>query len=198
MYNAATLYSKLLIMLRVFLFAGFFLHSCLGLAHQTAPMYQIDMILFTHLQSALSSNDNATLTSIAPDLTHAIRLQNKTRDNKQPYQLLPSSTSQLRNEYWALNRKPQYQVLFHYTWLQPANNQRPIALTDTVGGWSVEGTLLIKQSNYYLLDSELLFSAPNSPQTAFIFSKKQRLKPGVVYYLDHPQAGMLIKVHQIT
>ncbi|MDA9272003.1 peptidoglycan binding protein CsiV, partial [bacterium] len=35
-------------------------------------------------------------------------------------------------------------------------------------------------------------------QTAFNFSQKQRLKPGTVYYLDHPQAGMLIKVHALS
>jgi hypothetical protein len=55
-----------------------------------------------------------------------------------------------------------------------------------------------QQSNYYLLDTALLFSAPERINAAFMFTQKQRLKPGVVYYLDHPQAGMLIKVHTIT
>ena len=116
-----------------------------------------------------------------------------------PYHTLPASSSQLSSEYWALNRKTNYQVLAHYTWLQPANNQRAVALsTDSRNGWNIEGTLRIRRSNYYLLDTELLFSAPGNNQTAFLFSQKQRLKPGTVYYLDHPQAGMLIKVHQIT
>ena len=156
------------------------------------------MIVFTHLKASLTPTENAQ-TPLAPDMHHAIPLQTDVSEMMTPYHTLPVSTSHLRNEYWALNRKPQYQVLFHYTWLQPGNNQRPIALTQVNrGGWNVEGTLRIRRSNYYLLDTDLVFSAPNSTQTAFVFAQKQRLKPGVVYYLDHPQAGMLIKIHQIT
>lgn len=185
-------------MLRIIIFAGLFLSSCLGLANQHTPLFQVDMIVFTHLQASLipTANDSAPL--LAPDTSHAILLQNNRTDKKTPYHILPASQSQLRDEYWALNHKPQYQVLMHYTWLQPNNSQRPIALSQTIGGWNIEGTLLIKQSNYYSLDTTLLFSAPDSKQTAFLFSQKQRLKPEVIYYLDHPQAGMLIKVHQIT
>ena len=60
------------------------------------------------------------------------------------------------------------------------------------------GSLQIIQSNYYLLDTNLRFSAPNDRQAPFVFAQKQRLKSGIVYYLDHPQAGMLIKVHKIS
>ena len=185
-------------MLRVFSFCSLFLFACLGLANQRAPLYQVDMILFTHLQSSLTPDENSFAPPLAPDINDAILLQHNASNTTTPYRILPTSTSHLRNEFWALNRKPQYQVLFHYTWLQPGNNQRPVALSHNIGGWNVEGTLRIRRSNYYLLDTELLFSAPNSMQTAFLFSQKQRLKPDVVYYLDHPQAGMLIKVHQIT
>ena len=186
-------------MLRVFTFISLFLFSCLGLANKHPSLYQVDMIVFTYLQASLTPSENSLAPLVAPDSNHAILLQNSSADKMTPFHILPASTSQLRNEYWALNRKPQYQVLFHYTWLQPSNNQKPIALSQVdIGGWNIEGTLKIQQSNYYLLDTKLLFSAPNSTQTAFIFSQKQRLKPGIVYYLDHPQAGMLIKVHQIT
>ncbi len=186
-------------MLRVFTFTSVFLFSCLGLANQRVPLYQVDMIIFTSLQASLTPTENILAPLLPPDMNHAVLLQHNATDKMAPYHILPTSASHLRNEYWALNRKPQYQVLFHYTWLQPDNNQRPIALSQmNIGGWNVEGTLRIRRSNYYLLDTELLFSAPNSTQTAFVFSQKQRLKPNVVYYLDHPQAGMLIKVHQIT
>ncbi len=184
-------------MLQVLIFTGLFLLSSLGLANPSSQLYQVDMIVFTHLQLPTTSAESYT--PIAPDTQNAIPLKNTISSARTPYHALPASASQLRDEYWALNRKPQYQILFHRTWLQPANNQRPIALSEmNTGGWNVEGTLKIRQSNYYLLDTELLFSAPNSKQTAFVFSQKQRLKPGVVYYLDHPHAGMLIKIHQIT
>lgn len=186
-------------MLRVFTLSGLFLFSSLGLANPASILYQVDMIVFTHLQLPSASSENSHTPLLAPDISHAIPLKSTVSSARTPYHALPASASQLRDQYWALNRKPQYQILFHHTWLQPGNNQRPIALSEiNTGGWNVEGTLRIRQSNYYLLDTELLFSAPNSKQAAFIFSQKQRLKPGVVYYLDHPHAGMLIKIHQIT
>lgn len=186
-------------MLRVFILWGLFLLSSLSLAHPTVALYQVDMIIFTHLQLPSTSAENTYTPVLAPDMQNAIPLSGNVSSARTPYHALPVSASQLRDEYWTLNRKPQYQILFHRTWLQPKNNQRPVALSEiNTGGWNVEGTLRIRQSNYYLLDTELLFSAPNSKQAAFVFAQKQRLKPGVVYYLDHPHAGMLIKIHQVT
>lgn len=186
-------------MLRIFVFMGCLIWSSLGLT-QTHPRYQVDMIVFTHLQPATPSSVQTTSDlHLVPNMTHAIPLKNDHQTTALPYHTLPISASQLRNEYWALNRKPDYQILFHYTWLQPSNNQKAIALPQSNGhDWNVEGTLRIRQSNYYLFDTDLLFSAPNNTQPAFVFSKKQRLKPEVVYYLDHPQAGMLIKIHRVA
>lgn len=186
-------------MYRLISFATIFLFSCLGFANQQAALYQVDIIVFTHLRTSLTSNKNALAPVLAPELANAIPLKFNGSGKMTPYQILPTSASQLRNEYWALNRKPQYQILFHYTWLQPVNSKRPVALSvANVGGWDVQGTLSLQRSNYYLLETNLLFSAPDSEQVPFIFTQKQRMKPGVIYYLDHPHAGMLIKVHQLT
>ena len=185
-------------MLRLTIITCLFLCSCFVQANQRATLYQIDMIVFTHQQvgSQQSSIPPQLMTS---DSQHSIPLDSTVSSVTTPYHMLPASSSQLSSEYWALNRKAEYQVLAHYTWLQPSNNQRAIVLPSTNrNGWNIEGTLRIRQSNYYLLDTDLLFTAPNNNQTAFLFSQKQRLKPGTVYYLDHPQAGMLIKVHQIA
>lgn len=188
-------------MLRITTLTCLFLLSSLSQASQQSALYQVDMIVFTH-QPSSQHEANIVTPLMAPDTQHAIPLQNTVNGALTPYHTLPASSSQLSSEYWALNRKTNYQVLAHYTWLQPANNQRAVALSSlNRNGWNIEGTLRIRRSNYYLLDTELLFSAPGvekNSQTAFLFSQKQRLKPGTVYYLDHPQAGMLIKVHQIT
>ena len=179
-------------MLRIATFTCLLLLSCLCQASQ--PMYQVDMIVFARPGAQQA---NTVTTPLAPDTQHAIPLQYNDSGAQGAYHLLPASLSQLSGEYWALNHKTNYQVLAHYTWRQPANNQRAVALSANGRyGWNVEGTLRIRRSNYYLLDTELLFSDNN--QTAFLFSQKQRLKPGTVYYLDHPQAGMLIKVHQVA
>lgn len=174
------------------------LFTCAGQAKNSASFYQVDLIVFTHQNAYSLSADLSLASSISANTSQAIPLRTESKNSLTPYHLLPASSSQLRQEYWALHRKPQYRVLLHYTWLQPLNNQRPIMLPKTTkDGWQIEGTLRIRRSNYYLLDTELLFSAPSS-QAAFVFSQKQRLKGGAIYYLDHPQAGMLIKVHQLA
>ncbi len=184
-------------MLRITTLTCLFLFSGLTQASQRSTLYQVDMIVFTHQQTAVQSS--AVTLPMAQNTQNAIPLNSDISSLMTPYHLLSAHSSQLNNDYWALNRRAEYQVLAHYTWLQPGNSQRAIALPPTNHrGWHIEGTLRIRQSNYYLLDTDLLFSTPNGSQTAFMFSQKQRLKPKTVYYLDHPQAGMLIKVHQIT
>ena len=186
-------------MLRIIIFTCLCLFSCLVSAKKNAPLFQVDMIVFTTSQTAASSNEQDRPLLVAPSINQAIPLQATISKAITPYHLLPNSASQLRDQYWALHHKPQYQILFHYSWLQPGNNKKPMALSFTnTAGLNVEGTVQIQQSNYYLLDTALLFTAPERPNAAFMFTQKQRLKPGVVYYLDHPQAGMLIKVHTIT
>lgn len=186
-------------MVRTSIAIAMFLFSCLIQAKEVSSLYQIDLIVFIHQQASSLSTEPSLSSTLSFDNSHAIPLQTETSKHLTPYHLLPSSSSQLRQEYWALHRKPQYRVLFHYTWLQPHNSQRPVALPKiNRDGWQVEGTLGIRQANYYLLNTELLFSAPNSSQTPFVLAQKQRLQDGDTYYLDHPQAGMLIKVHQIT
>ena len=176
-----------------------FLLSGLSHANQQTILYQVDMIIFSHQQPSATYDTGALSSLVTPNAQHAIPLQNTVNGAMTPYHTLPASASQLSSEYWALNRKTNYQVLAHYSWLQPANNQRAVALSIVNhNGWHIKGTLRIRRSNYYLLDTDLLFTMPNKNNTSFLFSQKRRLKAGTVYYLDHPQAGMLIKVHQIN
>ncbi|HBI21932.1 MAG TPA: hypothetical protein DDY37_05020 [Legionella sp.] len=186
-------------MLRIASLTILLLLSCLSQANQPSKLYQIDMIVFTHQHSSSQPAEQSSTPLLPPTTQHAIPIQDAISGTRAPYHLLASSASQLNQEYWALTHKADYQIIAHYTWLQPSNNQRAVVIPVTHrNGWTIEGTLRMRQSNYYLLDTELLFSTPNSARTAFLFSQKQRLKPGTVYYLDHPQAGMLIKVHQVV
>ncbi len=188
------------IFLRLFIFIACLITSSLGLANKPATRYQVDLIVFSHRNTQVATEHPLTLLS-SPTLSNAIPLQ-RHQGSKTPlgfYQRLPASASQLAREYWGLTHQPNYHVLFHYTWLQPNKNEKRIALSEvTAEDWHIEGTVCVKQSNYYLLNTELMFSKPNSPQSAFRFSQQQRLKPEVVYYLDHPQAGMLIKIHAMS
>mgnify|MGYP000588398266 CR=1 FL=1 len=173
--------------------------SCLGFAQKSGAMYQVDMIVFKHQHPSTDHSEYGSLDALTSQNKHSITLDNNIKAAMTPYHTLPASSSMLRNEYWALNRKSEYRVLFHYTWLQPNSNQQFVSLPPTnKDGWNIEGLLRIKRSNYFLLDTQLVFSQSNNEKLTFVFNQKQRLKPEVVYYLDHPQAGMLIKVHQIA
>ena len=168
------------------------LYSCLTLAKSS---YQIDLIIFAQ------PNQNRELSVEAPLIptnANAISLKSDTKKSGKPYHLLSPSSSSLHDEYYLLTRKSRYQVLGHYSWKQPANNQSTVALPFVDhNGWQMQGTLNIKQSNYYSFDAELQVSPPNNPQSSFTVSQKQRLKDDVVYYLDNAQIGMLVKIHKV-
>ena len=141
-------------MLRFSTLICLFLLPCLSQASQKSTLYQVDMIVFAHQQAAPQHTENSTTPVLPPDTQHAIYLQSSADATRAPYHILPTRSSQLNNEYWALNRKAEYQVIAHYTWLQPANNQRAIALpTTNHKGWNIEGTLRVRQCNFYLLDT---------------------------------------------
>lgn len=183
-------------MLRIFSLIFLLVVSYQSMANPQPTLYQIDMIVFAEPSASIVSD--MALSLLTPNTQHAIPLQNTASSALTPYHTLPTSSSQLNNEYWTLNHKTNYQIIAHHSWLQPANNQKAVALSANHNGWNMEGTVRIRRSNYYLLDTQLLLSTTGNHSTAFMFSQTQKLKPGVVYYLDHSHAGMLIKVHQIT
>lgn len=169
------------------------LQTSLVFGQKTKPFYQIDMIIFTHQNDSLPSGELPWFPAI-----EAIPLKSNTGTGKALYTLLPAKLSHLQKEYYALRRKPEYRMLMHYSWRQPAGREHPVQLPENLqNDWKVEGSLGIKQGNYYLLDSKLRFSAKDSDR-GFVFAKNERLNANTVYYLDHPQAGMIIKIHKIA
>lgn len=156
-------------------------------------LYQIDLIVFKHEASVNNANQLQTTLSY---LKNRRNLEEQS-SSLSPYHLLPFSFTHLKEEFWALRRKPQYQVLLNYSWLQPVTNNVAFYLPKTEKeGWYLEGNIKVQQQNYYSLSSELLISKPDG--SSFIFKEQQRLKGGQIYYFDNPEIGMLIKVHQIA
>lgn len=172
------------------------LYSCLALAK---PDYQIDLILFAqnaHTKHSLKESINLPLIPIP---TNAIVLKTNSAKVPKPYYLLPRSYSSLKDHDYLLSRKSSYPVLGHYSWRQPASNQSRVALPLTEHhGWKIQGTLQITQSTYYYFNATLQASSPDTPQTSFTVIQKQRLKSNVIYYLDHEQLGMLVRIHPIS
>ena len=185
------------VMLRFFFCLCLSIFSTLGFA-EGAHHVQVDLIIFTHAYTEKNQMETSAQ-PIPQDIQTAIPLQPREVGAHGSYQLIATSHSNLQSLWSRLNHHSQYQPLFHYTWIQPAHNQKAVLLpANTSQGWTVQGTVRVRQSNYYLLDTALQFKALNSSASAFVLSQKMRLKPGNTYYLDHPQGGMLINVHRVS
>lgn len=168
-----------------------------NLAQAKGASYQIDLIVFAY-QSPTAAPESSLKATLASGSKNTIPLQTEVSKALTPYHLLPPSSSQLREEYWALHRKQQYRVLLHYSWLQPLNSQQAVMIPKIQrDGWEIEGRIRVQLSNYYDLHSELLIASPGARETPFVLVQEQRLKGGEIYYLDHPQAGMIIKMHPL-
>ncbi len=183
-------------MYRLFIITISILYSSFVVAKSN---YQIDVIFFAHPQAASQTSELDLNSPLIPMPPKGIALKKSSGKSHNNYELLPSSQSGLSNEYYLLSRKSHYQVLGHYSWQQPTNSQSEVTLpTIDHNGWIIQGSLRVTKSNYYLLDTDLQISPASNPQSSFNITQKQRLKGAEVYYLDHPQISMLIKVHSIT
>lgn len=161
--------------------------------------YQVDLIVFAHQQNADKNIQIPTNSFLIPVSKNAIPLRSGKHAEAVTYSLLPSSQSSLRDEYYLLSRKSNFKVLGHYSWRQPSNNQSSVALPELIhDGWQMQGTVRVRQSNYYLFDTDIQLSPPSNPENSFTVSQKQRLKGNIIYFLDHPQIGLLVKVHKLA
>lgn len=150
--------------------------------------YQIDLIVFAHPKTV----EHKELTIKSP----MVSIDNI---DKASFKMLKATQSELADQYYQLSRKSPFQVLGHYSWRQSAINPDKIVLPTTQhSGWQVQGSVQVRQSNYYLFDADLQVSTPQDPQSYFSVSQKQRLKANTVYFLDHPQIGMLVKIHRLS
>lgn len=178
--------------------AGFIIILSLYSPLTRAAGYQIDLIVFAHQQNAAHDGSNSNI-PFMPLNRSAIALTTAMQKSTAPYQLLNPSQSALRDEYYQLTHKADYKVLGSYSWRQPAKNQSAVALPSIdKNGWQVQGTFKVQQSNYYTVNADLQASSPANPQATFSVKQKQRLKDNTVYYLDHEQIGMLVKIHKVS
>jgi hypothetical protein len=159
--------------------------------------YQIDMIFFAHPQSATEFLDLNT--PLLPISKNAITLKNSSMKTNKLYTLLPPSQSDLHDEFYLLSKKSQFKVLGQYSWRQTSDQQNKVSLPKLNNkGWLMQGTLEVKQGNYYSLNADLQFSPPSKPDAAFLLSQKQRIEGGKRYYLDNPYVGIVVKIHQVA
>jgi hypothetical protein len=182
-------------MIRIILLILCSIFSSLSLA---ASNYQVDLIIFANPQTNINESALDTTIPLVTANQSAIPLGigNNARST---YQIMSPTISGLKDQNYLLSRRSNYQVLGHFSWRQPAKNQSKVVLPkiDTKG-WQIEGTLKVIQSNYYSVNAELQCSPPSFPDKSFTVSQTARVKGGEIYYFDHQQIGMLIKIHPVS
>jgi hypothetical protein len=164
---------------------------CIVVSAKTESQIQVDMLIFSHN----TQEKEHSYTHLKP-AADAIAISSQITKASTNFHLLPSTSSQLKNEFWVLNRKPLYTVLANYSWIQPKNIKKSVKIPEIYNkGWEGKGTMSLIAGNYYRLSTNLQFVPPN--QLPLHFEQEQHIKEGKVYYLDHPQVGILIKIHQV-
>lgn len=159
--------------------------------------YQVDIIGFQH-HALEDTEEQFTPVNLIINNQKAIALNyaNSTEEGL-AYKMRPLQYSALKRESYILKQKPAYQILFHYSWLQPERNARTVKIPATkIAGLTIEGSFRIRKPSYYLFDSQLYLKSEGQ-KSAFLIQQKQRMKEDSLYYLDHPQMGLLVKIHSI-
>jgi len=159
--------------------------------------YQIDIIGFTQPIEENEAIDSQREPPLLIENKKSIPLH-YSDNNLLPFKLRPLKTSKLKREHYLLNRQQHYQILFHYSWLQPSDNRRSVRIPMTENkGWKIQGNIRVRQIHYYHINTELYFTSPDDVQPSFVFKNKRRIEEDKLYYLDHPQVGLLVKIHKL-
>lgn len=177
-----------------------------------AKLYQIDLIVFSHITAAGVNQEQWPLISLpASKFEDAISLNNTRQDGY--YQALPSENFLLKREAYALNSTWGYNVIFHATWQQPVTSDRanPIRINgqNAKNLVSVDGLMRLNVNHYFNVHFNLYFAVPRnllsrldagnhipsgSDPVYFHFSETRRMKSHELNYIDNPLFGVLIKI----
>ena len=101
-----------------------------------------------------------------------------------------------------------YRVLTTLAWIQPASGRsgaKPVRVrrgggtaASGTGAPELDGSVRLDAGRFLHFSTDLLFTPAGGPQAeraTFRVLGKQRLRPGQVHYLDHPQVGVLVSVN---
>lgn len=186
-------------MLRLLLTLMFLANSSTVQSSSEPTLYQIDLAIYTYpsLYPYIYTPAKPRMLSDSPIPLKVSSPSTSAEKNIPLYHLLPFAHSQLQQAEKILKNATGYQLVLNYSWVQSITNQKPILVEKIQSNdWKIEGKISIKKIHDYLLEADLLFSAAEN-KIIFPFQQKRYLKENKLYYLDHPQAGILVKIHPI-
>lgn len=170
----------------------------------TGPMqYQVEVIIFQNTIPPVANSEDFSGFPALPETSKAVNLGPE-NDAHTPYSELPYSWLRLRAEARLIKRKPDYKLLLHTAWLQQEGRSKTVHLDNDFQEGSapkLDGTIRVSKGLYYYFSVNLALTPINTllrpKQKPFILKQKRRLRSDEVHYIDHPQFGVLIKVHPL-
>ncbi len=189
---------------------------CLPLpgARAQQEYFQAELILFQHLfrradgellRTGTEELDLNAIDLYAPSLTQTGG--GATPPAPDGYALLPAGEHLLQGVWVALGRSAEYRPLLHLAWQQPARRSaRPVLLRGAVPCPAqtdrplLQGTVRLQGRNQPSVKLELDYrpctqSEPGAAPAPLVrLIQQQRIRPGRLYYLDHPLLGVLLKI----
>lgn len=162
--------------------------------------FQVEIIAFK-INNSLSHTETFPLYPALPEYNESIELSDFD-EQIESYMLLPREYLKLNKEENLIDKKSNYQVLFHYGWLQNENSSKKIHLSNSnqqQSQYKLSGTIQVKKGYYFTVDLNLdlqppkIASTPNTPKH-FILNTKRKLKRNELHYIDHPKFGLLIQI----
>jgi hypothetical protein len=158
-------------------------------AGRAEPMYQVELIVFHHLQAA-ASDAPATMTmhgdaSNIPDAPHAIEVAP-----------LPAEAMLLAESARRLDRSKAYRTVLHIGWRQNAAQSQPVRIGDRAGieESGVRGFAALQ------VGQQLAFSADvacrRQGDVAAIHARRS-IRIGELHYVDDPMCGLLVQVTRV-
>lgn len=168
-----------------------------GATAAEAPRYEVELILFRHLDDsgyAESSDANAL-----PNNDHTAPAP-PSNDRTMQAELLDEHDYRLMNEARSLAASQKHRLLTHIAWRQPVFDQRDaqaVPVNADSADFLVTGTVRLFRGRYLHLDADLhLHETPqDAPPQTFRLQDRQRIRAGELTYFDHPAFGMLVLVN---
>ena len=194
--------------------------------------YQVELIVFRHAEAEGAEPEYRGPIKTYPDYSGAIKLSEPPDPEDEsaepallaasvntPYQNLPAEKRRMKNVAKRIETSPDYQLLYHIAWRQPAGTRSPqrkvylnslpepepgeedeealvesieLQLDPELAVEHIEGVIQLKISDLLYIDTDLLlFDSQDIPAQ---LREIRRVKLKELHYFDHAEFGLLVQV----
>lgn len=190
------------------MFFFFLCWTLTGLGAEPDPSYQIELIIFSHINEEGLRSEHWPLLPAQKITKNAVELSED--------QLIPESQWLLKSSEQLLKHNNNT-ILLHTAWQESALEARKLNIIHLTGGETypddlrqLNGTISISLDRYFNIHFNLRFLMPwdnikdlnliniapenGNPYISFKINAQLRMRSNELNYIDHPLYGILIKI----